>query len=139
MNPAHYRAPAILAVVALLASVVMIALDSTLVPANSVPLRSDLRALSSTLLIVASVWVAAGSQRAWLRQHVDRRFEVVTVGLQQLGAEVAFVRESTGDIRPMVIQATARGTAPVRTNGHGLDPAVMEMGDRIARRLTDGA
>lgn len=139
MSPVHYRAPAILAGVSLLASVIMTVLDSTIVPGNSVPLRGDLRALTSTLIIIAAVWLAAISQRVWLQRHVERRFEVVTVGLQQLGAEIAFVRENTGDIRPMIIQPPTRGTAPVRTNGHGLDPAVMEMGDRIARRLTDGA
>jgi len=138
MNPVHYRAPALLAGAALLASVVMIVLDCTIVPGNSLPLRGDLRALSSTLGIISAIWLAVTSQRAWLHRRIERRLEVVTVGLQQLGAEIAFVRETTGDIRPMIIQAPARGTAPVRLNGHGLDPTVMEMGDRIARRLTEG-
>lgn len=137
MNSAHYRVPALLASVAVLTSVVLIALDATLVPDNSGPLRGDLRALSSTLIIVSAVWLAAAAQRVWLVRHVERRVELVTVGLHQLGADVAFVKENTGDIRPMFIQVPARGVAPVHPNGHGLDPAVLDMGDRISRRLNE--
>ena len=109
--------------------------------------------------VTAGVWMAAE-----IRAHIDERvFEVAArmdrrmntfgnamiehgIALDDTTGEIARVRQAiTHHTHPelglsaKVQRITARAVVAMPdTSSHGLDPAVLEMGDRIARRLTDG-
>lgn len=105
-------------------------------PIKASPLWSLGFTVTAVLAFIAAVVWAKGS----VIEHIDRRdgrtsrqLETITTGLHQLGADVTFVRESTGDIRPVIVCAHAE--ALQRMNGHGLDPAVVEAANRLQGRV----
>jgi hypothetical protein len=124
----NIRTPLVLLATAILGIVALFAIDIANVITNNTPqavaaFRADLRMILSTAILVSLGWIWAG--------RVAAAFERSNVRLDRM-----LSRADTGPLpRIRIVGTAAVEVAPPQDPS--LDPKVVELGRRIARKITD--